>query len=77
MFLKDLSFFKNLIEFLALDEPVFDGLGTIIGYINKYNKDGKIIGVPGVLDSKIIEVYAKKLNSGSDEEYLSVEIFEV
>lgn len=50
-------------------KPVFDGLGPIIGY-KKAFKGQK----PGVLDSSIVEVYAKKLNSGSDKEFLGIEV---
>jgi len=47
-------------------------LGPIIGH----RTDHAGTGFPGVKDAKIIEAHAKKLNNGSDEEYLSVEIFE-
>lgn len=50
-------------------KQVFDGLGPIIGY-KKAFKGQK----PGVLDSNIIEVYAKKVNSGSDKEFLGIEV---
>ncbi len=50
-------------------KPVFDGLGPIIGY-KKAFKGQK----PGVLDSSIVEVSAKKLNSGSDKEFLGIEV---
>ncbi|MFQ6073466.1 MAG: hypothetical protein ACE5KT_12315 [Methanosarcinales archaeon] len=50
-------------------KQVFDGLGPIIGYRHDYT--GK---KPGVLDSNIIEVYAKKVNSGSDKEFLGIEV---
>ncbi len=50
-------------------KPVFDGLGPIIGY-KKAFKGQK----PGVLDSSIVEVSAKKLNSGSDREFLGIEV---
>ena len=50
-------------------KPVFDGLGPIIGF-KKAFKGQK----PGVLDSSIVEVSAKKLNSGSDKEFLGIEV---
>ena len=50
-------------------KPVFDGLGPIIGYKKSFT--GK---KPGVKDSSIVEVSAKKLNSGSDKEFLGIEV---
>ena len=50
---------------------VFDGLGPIIGY-RKVWTGGKEHS--GVLDSNIIEVHAKKANSGSDKEFLGIEV---
>ena len=50
---------------------VFDGLGAIIGYRwdwkNNCNSDKPS-------DSRILELYAKKVNSGSSSEMVSVEI---
>jgi len=63
-----------------LIKAVFDGLGPIIGWRQKFEKDttGKWRPVPGehrgARDSQIVEVVAKKVNSGSEQEYLSVEI---
>jgi len=34
----------------------------------------KGIGVSGSLDSRIVEVIAKKVNSGSDKEFISIEV---
>ncbi len=50
---------------------VFDGLGPIIGYRKAWQGDRPH---SGVLDSSIVEVYAKKINSGSDKEFLGVEV---
>lgn len=60
-------------------KPIFDGLGPLIGYRNKYGKkedeDGyEVVGTAGSADSKIVEVSAKKINSGTDNEYLSIEV---
>jgi Holliday junction resolvase RusA-like endonuclease len=52
-------------------KPVFDGLGPIIGYRIDWQGSKKN---PGVLDSNIVEVYAKKVNSGSEKEFIGVEI---
>ncbi len=52
-------------------KQVFDGLGPIIGYRKDWTGKKEH---SGVLDSNIIEVYAKKVNSGSDREFLSVEV---
>ncbi|MFQ5888077.1 MAG: hypothetical protein ACE5HY_05220 [Candidatus Hydrothermarchaeales archaeon] len=52
-------------------KQVFDGLGPIIGYRRDYT--GKRAH-GGVRDSSIIEVHAKKVNSGSEKEFLGVEI---
>jgi hypothetical protein len=63
-----------------LIKAVFDGLGPIVGWRQRYERDvvGKWQSVPGehrgVSDACIVEVTAKKLNSGSDQEFLSVEI---
>lgn len=50
-------------------KPVFDGLGPIIGY--KESKTGQKLEAK---DSSIVEVSAKKLNSGSDKEFLGIEL---
>jgi len=50
---------------------VFDGLGPIIGYRKDYTGRRKHAGVR---DSSIIEVYAKKVNSGSKREFLAIEV---
>jgi hypothetical protein len=58
-------------------KPVFDALGPIIGYWKKWKKvDGKWVevGKGSAADSKIIELTAKKVNSGSDKEFLSIEV---
>jgi hypothetical protein len=52
-------------------KPVFDGLGPIIGYRKDWTGEKEH---SGVLDSNIVEVYAKKANSGSDREFLGIEI---
>lgn len=52
-------------------KPVFDGLGPIIGYRKDWSGDKDHAGV---LDANIVEVYAKKVNSGSEKEFLGVEI---
>jgi len=52
-------------------KKVFDGLDPIIGY-RKSHKGSREYS--GVLDSSIIEVCAKKINSGSDKEFLGVEV---
>lgn len=52
-------------------KPVFDGLGPIIGYRVDWPRNKKH---PGVLDASIVEVYAKKMNSGSDKEFIGIEI---
>lgn len=53
---------------------VFDGLGPIIGY-NKNSKGEKKYN--NVRDANIVEVYAKKVNSGSDDEFLTIEVEEI
>jgi len=62
-----------------LIKPVFDGLGPIIGYRKKWQKNketGKTqpVGTSSSADSRIVEVYAKKVNSGTKKEYLSIEV---
>jgi len=61
-----------------LISPVFDGLGPIIGYRAKWKKtkEGKWVkvGRGSARDSRIVEVIAKKVNSGSDREFLCVEV---
>jgi len=61
-----------------LIKPVFDALGPIIGYRKKWEREenGKWveIGKGTAADSKIVEVMAKKVNSGSTEEFLSIEV---
>lgn len=52
-------------------QKVFDGLGPIIGYRESFQDDKEH---SGVLDASIVEVSAKKVNSGSDKEFLSVEV---
>jgi Holliday junction resolvase RusA-like endonuclease len=61
-------------------KPIFDGLGPIIGYRKKYGKVDEgyaVVGTAGSADSKIVEVSAKKINSGTTNEYLSIEIEEI
>ena len=56
---------------------VFDGLGPIIGFRASWKKvNGVPIASPGTkpADSRIIELFAKKVNSGSSSEMVSVEI---
>jgi len=61
-----------------LIKPIFDALGPIIGPRHKWSnkREGRPtkIGESGAKDSRIVEVRAKKLNSGSDEESVSIEI---
>lgn len=63
-----------------LIKAVLDGLGPIIGWRQKYERDetGKwqyvLAEHRGVRDARIVEVAAKKLNSGSTQEFLSVEV---
>lgn len=52
-------------------KQVFDGLGPIIGYRKDWTGKNEH---SGVMDANIVEVYAKKVNSGSNKEFLSVEI---
>ncbi|MCD6513298.1 MAG: hypothetical protein J7L07_00065 [Candidatus Odinarchaeota archaeon] len=52
---------------------VFDGLGPIIGYRRRW-ESGEIVGTSGVYYSRIIQITARKVNSGSEKEFLSVEI---
>lgn len=52
-------------------KPIFDSLGPIIGYRTDWQGNKKH---PGVLDSSIVEVYAKKVNSGSDKEFIGIEL---
>lgn len=63
-----------------LVKPVFDALGPIIGYRKKWEKrDTGIveIGKGTAADSKIIELTARKVNSGSVKEFLSIEVEEI
>jgi Holliday junction resolvase RusA-like endonuclease len=65
-----------------LIKPVFDGLGPIIGYRKKWGKEdvsGKLVeaGKRTAADSKIIELSAKKVNSGSKKEFLSIRIEDI
>lgn len=56
---------------------VFDGLGPIIGFRTSWKKvKGVLVGSPSKkpADSRIIELFAKKINSGSSSEMVSVEI---
>lgn len=58
-------------------KPIFDGLGPLIGYRTKWDKveDGYAeAGTAGSADSKIVDVSAKKVNSGTENEYLSIEL---
>lgn len=63
-----------------LVKAVFDGLGPIVGWRQRYERDevGKWQPVPGehrgVRDAQIVEVVAKKVNSGASQEFLSVEV---
>jgi len=61
-----------------LIKPVFDALGPIIGYRKKWgrqvNDNWVETGRGPAADSKIIELTAKKVNSGSDKEFLSIEV---
>jgi hypothetical protein len=52
-------------------KPVFDGLGPIIGYRKDWTGGREH---SGVLDSNIVEVLAKKTNSGSDKDFLGIEV---
>ncbi|MHA1250200.1 MAG: hypothetical protein ACTSRP_09455 [Candidatus Helarchaeota archaeon] len=61
---------------------IFDGLDPIIGYRIKYDYSvkppiPKLGENAGVTDSRIIDVHAKKVNSGCENEYLSIEIEEI
>lgn len=60
-----------------LVKQVFDGLGPIIGFRRKWKKIKGIwkdFDSKNPADSKIIELIAKKVNSGSKMEFVSVEI---
>ena len=62
-----------------LIKPVFDGLGPIVGYRKKWRKDEetsewKQVGKSTSADSRIVELSAKKVNSGTESEYLSIEV---
>jgi len=62
-----------------LIKPVFDGLGPIVGYRKKWGKDEetsewKQVGKSTSADSRIVELSAKKVNSGTESEYLSIEV---
>ena len=54
---------------------VIDGIGHIIGHRQKWEKiNDKWVGSKSdkPLDSKIIEIVAKKINSGSEQEYVGI-----
>ena len=56
---------------------VFDGLGPIIGFRSDWKKvNGVLVASPSTkpADSRILELFAKKVNSGSSSEMVSVEI---
>ena len=58
-------------------KDVFDGLGPIIGFRTSWNQvDGEWVPSPSTkpADSRILELFAKKVNSGSLSEMVSVEI---
>jgi len=60
-----------------LVKQVFDGLGPIIGYRSSWTKvDDKLIEKKSKkpFDSRIIELFAKKVNSGFSNELVSIEI---
>jgi len=63
-----------------LVKAAFDGLGPIVRWRQRYERDevGKWHPVSGehrgVRDAQIVEVVAKKVNSGSSQEFLSVEV---
>ena len=60
-----------------LVKHVFDGLGPIIGFRREWKKiSGQLKPFKSTKpeDSKIIELVAKKVNSGSKNEFVSVEI---
>jgi Holliday junction resolvase RusA-like endonuclease len=61
-----------------LIKPIFDSLGPIVGYRKTWKKTdtGKwvVAGRGTAADSKIVELTAKKVNSGSRQEYLGIEI---
>lgn len=59
---------------------VIDGIGYIIGYRQKWEKinDNWVSSDSDKpLDSKIIEIVAKKVNSGSEKEYVGIIIEEL
>ena len=62
------------IDLENLLKPVFDGLGPIIGYRKDWT-GGKEHS--GVLDSNIVEVHAKKANSGSEKEFIGIDLLHV
>lgn len=61
-----------------LVKPVFDSLGAIIGRRTSWKKQEqggyKATGQYASFDARIVEVVAKKVNSGSNEEFLSIEV---
>lgn len=63
-----------------LVKAVFDGLGPIVGWRQRYERDEVGTWQPvagehrGVRDAQIVEVVAKKVNSASSQEFLSVEV---
>ena len=60
-----------------LIKQVFDGLGPIIGFRRSWPKVGsKTVKrtSKNPVDSRIVELYAKKVNSGSSSELVSIEI---
>jgi len=56
-----------------LIKPVFDGLGPIIGYRKRW-QGGTVSSTYASRDSRIVEVIAKKVNSGSNKEFLSIQV---
>ena len=56
---------------------VIDGIGHIIGYRQNWEKiDDEWVGSNSdkPMDSRIIEIVARKINSGSDKEYVGITI---
>ena len=58
-------------------KAIFNGLGPIIGYRTQWEKGGKPKGKGSARDSSIVEVFARKVNSGTEKEYLYVEVEEI
>jgi len=56
-----------------LTKMIFDGLGPIIGFRKQWDT-GEPVNSERRMDSRILELTAKKVNSGSDKEMVSVEI---